>query len=57
MLKKLVMLLSLCCSSISLFSISSETVKINAEGQTETVSKPANYYTTLNGYNYNFSER
>ena len=53
MLKKLVMLLSLCCSSISLFSISSETVKINAEGQTETVSKPANYYTTLNGYNYN----
>lgn len=52
MLKKLVMLLSLCCSSISLFSISSETLNVNAENKKESVVVPETYYTTLNGYNY-----
>ena len=55
MLKKLVMLLSLCCSSISLFSISSETLKVNAENQKESIVAPETYYTTLNGYNYDLA--
>lgn len=53
MLKKLLMLFSLCCSSFSLFSISSETINVNADTDVQEVVKPDVYYTIPNGYNYN----
>ncbi len=54
MLKKLFILITMICSSLSLFLISSEIYKTNAETNGfNDADKPDVYYTIVNGYNYN----